>query len=277
MQLIGVPPRETVLCRYGASRLLVRGPKRALDQPYVAFLGGAETFAKEIARPFPAVLERELGVTCVNLAAVCAGPDAYMGDPALLAVAAGARVKVVQLSGAHMLSNRFYSVHPRRNDRFVKASAQMRQQFAGVDFTDFAFVGHMVGQSAQDNPAGFALLRTELETAWQARMRRLLEVLGPPVVLLWVERPPRWRLPQRGLERPAIHHAHAAGPGVAPCGRVGAYQPRAARGARAAGSARPSPDCRGAFAKPAAPHASSGHIKRPAKLRAFQSVLSGRA
>ena len=58
IQLIGVPPCETVLCRYGASRLLVRGPKRALDQPYVAFLGGAETFAKETARPFPAVLER---------------------------------------------------------------------------------------------------------------------------------------------------------------------------------------------------------------------------
>ena len=203
IQLIGVPPCETVLCRYGASRLLVRGPKRALDQPYVAFLGGAETFAKETARPFPAVLERQLGVTCVNLAAICAGPDAYTGDPALLAVAAAARVKVVQLSGAHMLSNRFYSVHPRRNDRFVKASAQMRQQFAGVDFTDFAFVGHMVGQLAQDNPAGFALLRAELETAWQARMRRLLEVLGPPIVLLWVERPrPDGARPSEGWNDP---------------------------------------------------------------------------
>lgn len=47
MQLIGVPPRETVLCRYGASRLLVRGPKRALDQPYVAFLGGRKPLPRK--------------------------------------------------------------------------------------------------------------------------------------------------------------------------------------------------------------------------------------
>ncbi|MGA0924776.1 MAG: DUF6473 family protein, partial [Lutimaribacter sp.] len=52
-------------------------------------------------------------------------------------------------------------------------------------------------------PAGFARLRAELETAWQARMRRLLEVLGPPIVLLWVERPrPDGARPSEGWNDP---------------------------------------------------------------------------
>jgi len=52
IQLIGVPPCETVLCRYGALRLLVRGPKRALDQPYVAFLGGRKPLPRKQRGPF---------------------------------------------------------------------------------------------------------------------------------------------------------------------------------------------------------------------------------
>ena len=33
-------------CRYGRSRVLFRGPRRPLDVPYVAFLGGTETYGR---------------------------------------------------------------------------------------------------------------------------------------------------------------------------------------------------------------------------------------
>ena len=37
----------------GPRKLLFRGPKRDLDQPFVAFLGGTNTYGKFIERPFP--------------------------------------------------------------------------------------------------------------------------------------------------------------------------------------------------------------------------------
>ncbi len=39
-------------CRYGASKLLFRGPRRRLQGDYVAFLGGTETYGKFIETPF---------------------------------------------------------------------------------------------------------------------------------------------------------------------------------------------------------------------------------
>ena len=53
-------------CRYGRSRVLFRGPKRPLDGPYVAFLGGTETYGRFIETPFPALVEPALGQACIN-------------------------------------------------------------------------------------------------------------------------------------------------------------------------------------------------------------------
>ena len=51
-----------------------------------------------------------------------AGTDDLRDSPAL----AVARLTVLQVTGAQNMSNRFYSVHPRRNDRFLKASPLLR-------------------------------------------------------------------------------------------------------------------------------------------------------
>ena len=45
-------------CRYGMSRIMFRGPKRRLDNPYFACIGGTETYGKFIDRPFPALIEK---------------------------------------------------------------------------------------------------------------------------------------------------------------------------------------------------------------------------
>ena len=140
----GPPGLDYKPCRYGTSRLTFRGPARLLRGKYVAFLGSTETYGKYIPEPYPALVEQELGVTCVNLGCVNAGHDVYLHDPYVMELAGQARVRVLQIGGAHNMSNRFYTVHPRRNDRFLKSSRLMRQIFGDVDFTDFTFTRHML-------------------------------------------------------------------------------------------------------------------------------------
>ncbi len=186
---------EYLPCRYGKSRLLFRGPKRGLDGRYVAFLGGAETFGRFVETPFPALVETALDATredaaapalpSVNLGVVNAGIDLYLGDPAVLSLAARAELCVIQVMGAQNMSNRYYGVHPRRNDRFLHASDRLQQLFPEVDFTEFHFTLHMLGRLLEVSPVRFAEVTAELRLAWVARMKQLLTLLGGRAVLLW--------------------------------------------------------------------------------------------
>lgn len=178
-------------CRYGMSKLIFRGPKQALDQPYTVVLGGTETYGKFVAQPYPSVLAQKTGRLVVNLGYMNAGPDAYLNDPGTLAIAAGSEVAIVQLIGAANVSNRFYTVHPRRNDRFVMATPWLRALFPEVDFTEFHFTGHLVQTLHHVSPKRFALVAAELRAVWLDRMRQLLGRLSGKVVLLWMaDQPP---------------------------------------------------------------------------------------
>lgn len=173
------------LCSYTGSKLLFRGPKRPLDSPYLAFLGGTETYGKFIADPFVNLVERDLGITCVNMGCSNAGVDVFLNDAGILNTAKGAQAVVLQLPCAQNLSNRFYTVHPRRNDRFIKPLALMQQVFPDVDFSEFHFTRHMLGYLQRRAPDRFAILRDELQSMWVTRMRLLLSELDRDVVLLW--------------------------------------------------------------------------------------------
>ena len=130
--------------RHCTSRLAFRGPAQRLDEPYVAIVGGSETFGKFVDYPFVDLLRAEIGIPVVNLGVMHAGLSLIMDDPTILDIASNAQMTVVQVLGATNMSNRFYSVHPRRNDRFVSASKRMQVLFPDVDFTDFNFIGHLL-------------------------------------------------------------------------------------------------------------------------------------
>ena len=172
-------------CRYGMSRIFFRGPRRRLDQPYVAFLGGTETYGKFIDQPFPALVEEKLKKTCVNFGCVNAGVDTFVNDPTIMAACHDAEVTVVQVMGANYLSNRFYSVHPRRNDRFLRASTVMEAIFNDVDFSNFTFTRHMLNCLYEKSPERFDIVVQELREGWVARMKTMLGHIGPRAVLLW--------------------------------------------------------------------------------------------
>lgn len=178
-------------CRYSGSRVLFRGPRRSLEADYVAFLGGSETYGLFIPEPVSTLVEKALGQACVNFGNVNAGLDLYLNDPEVLRAASGARAVVLQVMGAQAISNRYYAVHPRRNDRFLKANTRLLALYPEVDFTEFSFVRHMLGALHDTCPDRFTRVVEELQAAWIARMTHLLSVIKGQVVLLWFsDQPP---------------------------------------------------------------------------------------
>ncbi|WP_375254801.1 DUF6473 family protein [Yoonia sp.] len=172
-------------CRYGASRMLFRGPRKRLDQPYLAFVGGTETYGKFIEKPFPAMVERTMRQPCINFGCVNGGIDAFVNDTTVMDICMRADLTVVQIMGANLLSNRFFSVHPRRNDRFLEASTVLKAIYDDVDFSEFSFTRHMLGALHNKSLERFETVVKELREAWTARMRSMLDQVGPNVILFW--------------------------------------------------------------------------------------------
>lgn len=173
-------------CRYGTSKLLFRGPRRSLSEPYVAFLGGTDTYGKFIADPYPSLVEQNLGRMCLNLGCVNAGVDVFLNDPYVPEMTSKADLTVIQVLGAQNMSNRFYSVHPRRNDRLVKASTLLQAIYREVDFAEFNFTRHMLQRLLTLSPGRFETVVEELQQAWTARMKNLIKATDGKVVLLWL-------------------------------------------------------------------------------------------
>lgn len=181
----GVEALDYFQCRYGDSRLLFRGPKRDTGRDYIVALGSTETYGKFVAEPWPVLLEQHLGRPVANLGVMNGGIDAYLADPATIALAAGASLRVVQVMGAVNLSNRFYTVHPRRNDRLTAVHAELRDLYPETDFTEFNFTRHMIQSLALQGMDRFATVARELAAVWRQKMRQLLTELSGPTVLLW--------------------------------------------------------------------------------------------
>lgn len=168
------------------SALRFRGPLDPDRGPAVVCIGSSETFGRFIDAPFAAQLDEALDIPVLNLGVINAGLDVMMNDPAIASAIADAEAVVMQITSAHNMTNRFYSVHPRRNDRFLSASAMLRTIYPQVDFTEFHFTRHMLGHLQSTSEDRFEIVRTELESAWVARMRRFLNDLAVPVHLLWL-------------------------------------------------------------------------------------------
>jgi hypothetical protein len=187
LQAPGAP--DDLRCGYEGSRLTFRGPPRRLHGRHLAFVGGSETWGEGVRRPYPALLERELGEICMNFGQPLASPQVFLEDPVVVPACRGAALTVAGVMGAANLSNRFYSVHPRRNDRLIGPSPALRVLFPGVDFSGICFTRHLLLTLRRASPERFWIVHEELRLAWAARMRSLLEGVGPQTVLLWFAPP----------------------------------------------------------------------------------------
>lgn len=192
-------------CRYGNSKLIFRGPRKKMAGDYIAMIGGTETYGKFIEKPFPTLVSEAMEMECVNFGCVTAGVDVFSNEIPVIEACSNARVTVVQAVGAQNMSNRFYAVHPRRNDRFLRASALMKTAFGEVDFTDFSFTKHLLTTLQALSKERFSIVRDELKVAWIARMKLLLGKIEGKTVLLWfADRTPEDASTFNGLGREPI-------------------------------------------------------------------------
>ena len=183
---IAVRSLEYHPCRYGSSKILFRGPARRVRGDYVTFLGGTETFGRFIETPYPDMLEQTMGMTAINLGCQRAGIDAYLKSPGLLDICAMSKATVIQIMGAPNMSNRFYTVDPRHNERFLRASKRFKEIYPEVDFSEFNQTSRMLTALARIGPDRLHLVRHEMQCAWVARMRTLLGQIEGKKILLWM-------------------------------------------------------------------------------------------
>ena len=191
-------------CRYGGAKIAFRGPSKRLRGNYVSFLGGTETFGPFIPMPFPELTEQKTGLTSINLGCRKGGIDSYLSTHGLIDLCSMGAVTVVQIMGAQYMSNRFYTVDPRRNNRFMRASRTMKAVFFDMDFSDIDTTDDLLLMVAREAPERLHLLRQEIQTAWVAQMRTLLRAIDGPKVLL--HRVAQWAvlefLPRADVHRP---------------------------------------------------------------------------
>lgn len=177
---------EIDLYRYGRSKQIFRGPKPSLKKPYVAFIGGSEPFGKFVANPFPRLAQRQVKETCVNWGTPGAGPGFFLKDPVILEACSNSKLCVVQVMDAAPLSNRLYSVYPRRNQRLRGVSEMLKSLYPDVDFSNFKYVPAMLRKMKTTDPVAYRIVLAEQRAAWVARMLELLEDIETKKILLWL-------------------------------------------------------------------------------------------
>ena len=172
--------------RFGRARQRYRGPRPDLDKPYLAFIGGSETYGKFVEKPYPALIGERLGANVANWGSPEAGPGFFLKDPVVLEACSCAQVCVVSIMGATNMSNRLYSVFNRRNARIRDTSKMLRLLFPDLDLGQYRFVHNLLYNLFKANPENFKAVELELREAWVARMRELLESIETARVLVWM-------------------------------------------------------------------------------------------
>ncbi|WP_035255944.1 DUF6473 family protein, partial [Actibacterium mucosum] len=183
---LGTGALDYAPCRYGTSKLLFRGPKQPTNGKYCTVLGGVEVYGRFIEVPFTEVLQRRLNMPVLNLGCVNAGLDAFLKDEAVLDLARNSVLPVIQTLGAQNMSNMYYTVHPRRNDRFVRANDALKVLLPRVDFTEFNFTRHMLRGIRKASREAFDVVVAQVRRDWVAGMRDLGERLDGRALLLHV-------------------------------------------------------------------------------------------
>ena len=173
------------LYRFGQLQQVFRGPAPRLGRHYLAFLGGSGTFGRYADRPYAAIVGQEAGHRFANFGAEGAGPGFFLSDPEVMSAASNALLSVVQVMPACAVSNRMFSVRPRRNARLHAASDLLTGLYPEVDFERFSYVRGMLRHLAGIDDNRFSLVVNEMRNAWIARTHTLLASIQTWTLLFW--------------------------------------------------------------------------------------------
>ena len=112
-------------CQYAGSRHYLRAPSEGSSDPYIAVLAGSLSFGKPVKIPYTEGIETLIGMTGFTLAIPQSGPDAFLANESVMAIARGAVKCVIELGGIQNCANTFYKSHPHRNDRFIAPKPEL--------------------------------------------------------------------------------------------------------------------------------------------------------
>ena len=149
--------------RFGRTRQLFRGPQPDLRGKYMSFIGASHTFGRYSDRPFPTILEEKLGLTAFNLGTEGAGPGFFLSDPEVLRAASDSEICIVEAMSAMALSNRMFTVRPRRNIRLHAVSDLLRGIYPDVEFDRFSFVRPMLVALREQDETRYRLVSNEMK------------------------------------------------------------------------------------------------------------------
>ncbi|MFK7943048.1 MAG: DUF6473 family protein [Paracoccaceae bacterium] len=171
--------------RFGRSRQVFRGPQPTLKGKYLACIGSSYTFGRYVDIPYLDHLAREFDLQAANFGTDGAGPGFFLGDPEVKKAASNAKLCIVQAMSAAAISNRMYTVRPRRNSRLHEVSDLLMGIFPDVDFDRFAFTKPMLRYLRELDESRFRLVANEMKNAWIGRTQTLLSTLECPTILFW--------------------------------------------------------------------------------------------
>ncbi|MBY8977577.1 hypothetical protein KHP62_17315 [Rhodobacteraceae bacterium NNCM2] len=170
---------------FGRTRSQFRGPMPDLRAPYLVCLGSTHTFGRFVSEPYPSQIEGAFGRPVVNFGTEGAGPGMFLADADILHVANAADICIIEVMSARAISNRMYTVRPRRNERLMKVSDLLLGLYPEVDFGEFSGVKGMLKRLEEVDPNRFRLVHNEIRNAWIGRMQRLMNEIDRPKILLW--------------------------------------------------------------------------------------------
>lgn len=161
----------------GAGEQLFRGPVPDLDAPFIAFIGGAQTFGRFVPETFADLLGQRLAMPVLNLSIGGAGPRFGLLPP-IRRILARARLVVVQFYSGRSTSNSLIdNSKSGRNSGIERATGKERPTeavFAEVFKTgDQAYIAKIVREMRED---------------YIAAMNEFARVIGVPAVALWFSR-----------------------------------------------------------------------------------------
>jgi len=110
-----------------------------------------------------------------------------MGGSDLMALVARAERVIIEAPSCVNHSNRYYKVHPRRNDRFIRPMPDLVRLYPEIDFTDCHFTKHLLCKLLLCDQERFQIIQDDLQNSWMDKMRTLIawaggQFFGPPLV-----------------------------------------------------------------------------------------------
>jgi hypothetical protein len=173
---------EETVCITGEA---FRGPLPNFDEPFVACIGGAQTFGRFVHTPFTQLLQNELGIPVANLGLGGAGPR-YALRPDVLAILNRARLVVVQYFSGRSASCSLFdnSAGGRNSGRFLPTNQHMSYE---------RFFKEM---EARGEPELMQRIVEETRADYAHTMREIARAIRPPKLALWISRRPPAYEPQ---------------------------------------------------------------------------------